>query len=227
MSSSLRGVEIATGHPVDRRTADALLIVRGRILHLWRQIGVDDEQDIDCAGFVLRRLFARLVMRGQIAGAAAVAFHAAGDNRRHVQFPEASAGDRYVRHVRRRSHAGHGVRVGHLVASCNVSMKVVPLLDATVFKFLEVVFGTVLGFLGAEEVRDRVVDHGFVHGLGNDIVGVGRVFYVPYRGDGAVDDGNHVPVLPDEVFAARAVVLGALAVERVCAFGEGREVGCP
>lgn len=42
--SSLRGVEIATGHPVDRRTADALLIVRGRILHLWRQIGVDAER---------------------------------------------------------------------------------------------------------------------------------------------------------------------------------------
>lgn len=42
--SSLRGVEIAAGHPVDRRTADALLIVRGRILHLWQQIGADAER---------------------------------------------------------------------------------------------------------------------------------------------------------------------------------------
>ena len=116
---------------------------------------------------------------------------------------------------------------GVVVLGLDLAPEVVPLLDAAVFKFLEVVLGTVLRFLGAEEIRDRMVDHGFVHGLGNDIVGVGRVFYVPHRGDGAVDDGDHVPVLPDEVLTARTVVLGALAVEPVRAFGEGCEVGRP
>src|SRR5690606_9942772 len=90
------------------------------------------------------------------------------------------------------------IRGGGVVLGLDLAPEVVPFLDAAVFELFEVVFGTVLRFLGAEEVRDWMTDHGFVHSLGNNIVWVRCILYFPHRGDGAIDDGDHVPVLPDE-----------------------------
>ena len=66
-----------------------------------RQIGVDDEHDVDRAAFFLRRL----VVGCRIADAPAVRFHAARYDRRYGQFLVASRHDRGVFHVRRRTHA--------------------------------------------------------------------------------------------------------------------------